>query len=516
MLKILLVDDESLIRQGLKKIITNAGKDYIVCGEAGNGKEAIEFIKNTDVDVVITDVRMPVMDGLELAKQIDEKYKRISTVMVSAYGDYDYVRTSLKTGAVDYLLKPIENSEMLETLANITRKKNGAGANADKISCPDSYYEFGSADSLIKNFLKNEPDLFDGENIKNTFFVSAVSLCTSGSTDEENTLFDKMSGEEIASLARKFHFTAYYSPKTRTLLLISNQNPQNTANIKSFLSEFAKNMSNKTNTYVQAGASFNSDDEKTAGNLISQSETALEHLKFYEPFAKIILYQNMPPYNPLSREKLSHIEKRLLNSAEILNAEKTKTFAFELFDYFENGYISPSDIKNTVSDFIYKLAFSSADFKNFFVKNFKSIDICAREIIKTEPLPALKIKFKNTVLNAIRSIVTIKQTGNKKVVEKAKKYINENFRENVTLKDVADFVSMNSSYFSELFKSETGTNFIDFLTEIRINTAKDLLENSEIKVKEIGYLIGYENNAYFNRVFKKRVGVTPSEYRRIK
>jgi len=131
-------------------------------------------------------------------------------------------------------------------------------------------------------------------------------------------------------------------------------------------------------------------------------------------------------------------------------------------------------------------------------------------------LPALKIKFKNTVLNAVRSIVTIKQTGNKKVVEKAKKYINENFRENVTLKDVADFVSMNSSYFSELFKSETGTNFIDFLTEIRINTAKDLLENSEIKVKEIGYLIGYENNTYFNRVFKKRVGVTPSEYGRIK
>ena len=81
--------------------------------------------------------------------------------------------------------------------------------------------------------------------------------------------------------------------------------------------------------------------------------------------------------------------------------------------------------------------------------------------------------------------MTIKQTGNKKVVEKAKKYINENFRENVTLKDVADFISMNSSYFSELFKSETGTNFIDFLTEIRINTAKDLLENSEIKVKEI-------------------------------
>ena len=187
-------------------------------------------------------------------------------------------------------------------------------------------------------------------------------MISRGSTDEENTLFDKMSGEEIASLARKFHFTAYYSSKTRTLLLISNQNPQNTANIKSFLSEFAKNMSNKTDTYVQAGASFNSDVEKIAGNLISQSETALEHSKFYEPFAKIILYQNMPPYNPLSREKLSHIEKRLLNSAEILNAEKTKTFAFELFDYFENGYISPSDIKNTVSDFMYKLAFSSADF----------------------------------------------------------------------------------------------------------------------------------------------------------
>lgn len=187
-------------------------------------------------------------------------------------------------------------------------------------------------------------------------------MISRGSTDEENTLFDKMSGEEIASLARKFHFTAYYSSKTRTLLLISNQNPKNTANIKSFLSEFAKNMSNKTDTYVQAGASFNSDDEKTAGNLISQSETALEHSKFYEPFAKInTVSKYASAQSAFTRKTFTH-RKRLLNSAEILNAEKTKTFAFELFDYFENGYISPSDIKNTVSDFMCKLAFSSADF----------------------------------------------------------------------------------------------------------------------------------------------------------
>jgi YesN/AraC family two-component response regulator len=475
MKKLLIVEDEKIIRQGIKAMVMRSLvpiEEIILCK---NGEEAFEIVKNNQIDVMITDIRMPKKDGITLVKEIQSLPNIPKVIVISGYDDFSYAVELLRYGAKEYLLKPIERDKIRMILEKLEKEINAEELQLNeilKIGCQQFKY------MLLNNSISEEEVLSIESKFKECFFDCEYIVCCTNyralnDLNRENIIFlDDINGQSI--------FILKASDKEEVL---SNLLKDHYVGV----SRGHKNLRALREGYAQA--LYARKYAFATGNFITEYNRT-ESRKETVPGDLIEQYVQM-----VGTDKLEEANKFLIR---ILY--KTK-----------QGQIEPDSFMSIMNAVVEKICMNYKNVLDFNTENLKALknaygyDNAGSYF---EAISAWIEAINGKLLNEFDD------HKNKQKIQKAIKFIQENYDKDLNMAVVSNYISMNYSLFSYVFKQYTGMNFVNFLKTIRINEAKRLLEETDKKIIEISSLVGYENEKHFMKLFKTVCGVSPSEYRK--
>lgn len=535
MLKILIVDDEKFIRMGLSKIISEAGEGFEVIGEAENGVQALEFIEVNKPDVIITDIKMPKMNGIELIKNLKIKYPYIKKVVLSGFDEFDFVRETLKNGANDYLLKPVLEDQLIELMIRIS--KDVEDENEKRLDSLNENIIFNESLPLLKDeFMRNL--IYDNKSITNidmrreleyykikinigNYLIIIVSLDNYKFLDNKNGIEEsKINNFIIRNIAEESvnNITSNVSffDECRLVIICSINKNYNQEEILKVSGEIFENLKK----YSKVRFSLSIGMEVDSFSKIKESyNTALSALKyrFYREESSILIYkeneQNL--FKNCTGEIVNDYEKAIKDCIQFNKYENLKS----IFDGFclklKMFYIYPDQAVKAFADSYMKLQMENIKFKESVAEVFGFSYSYIKELDMFDTLDEIKNYSIKVYTESIQKMLETSGRRDKRIIQLVKAYIEQHYNEEINLNKIAEIVYVNSNYLSELFKSQTGENFVDYFTKVRIEKAKALIKDIRYKTYQVAELVGYDDPAYFSKVFKKVVGVSPKEYRDI-
>ncbi len=510
MLKLLIVDDEALEREGLQFIISRAMPDECEFFHAAGARQAIELCDSVSPDIGFVDMKMPGMSGLDAIREIKRRHPEMRIVIITAYDDFDYAKEAIGLGVKEYLLKPAKRETIVDLLHKLRSEieqqrmeRERQLQSLDQISMLIPAAETELALYLMNGHLPAfMPDpLFEllAPRFRSGYAVTCV-------LPFHHELHDRRFRQKCVD--RLVH-VAKTANDTIAGPLIGNQ-----------ISLFIWN--NKEWTRGE----YRKEATETAQRLIRRIKTEFK----MEPVVGI---------GPLSFEFQQLQESYFLSlmaaisggpaqfcfydqTAEEAEKPEDRIASYRrLMESLENG---DAETAMCALQFLHGLPENKQ--KQAIIELGALIDWRVYELgvgVETAELDAglsnetLLHQLTMNIRNICR-FVAEERTGKNagRLVERAQKFIKENYMKELTLEQVAEEVNLNPYYFSKLFKQETGETFIDYVTGIRIDRAKKLMSDPRLSLKEVCFSVGYRDPAYFTRVFKKMVGVTPSEYRVIR
>jgi two-component system, response regulator YesN len=541
MLKILIVDDDKIIRRGLRTIIENDANNFKVIGEAANGLRALEVIEEMKPDILITDIKMPLMDGIELINNILKKGIKLKTIVLSGYDDYKYVRETLKNGAIDYILKPVENEELINLLEQIKDK-----IEEDKIQEENLFMYskkitesiFLLKEKFLSSLLKESRSLEISKESLNEFNITKIGECILADIGIDNyyKLNTASSNEDLKQEAvikdvLKFIYEEELIKEREMQLLICQHEDEiimlfvspfnDSKGFREYINRALNNI--RQRVFMNKHFTITIGISKTFGDIVNTSAAYIEarealNSRFYEQKNKVIEYNyERLKYEAFNINKSEMEEKinRLAGYIQLGNSEKAKGEIENIFEVMGPGRIEPTEFKKILSSIIWAVKLAVPEFKEI-IENDKTKKLNIISYIEDiDTLTELKKSIPEGIFLATDTIKLVRKGKSRKIIETAKDYIRNHYSEEISLKNVAEYIFINPNYLSELFKEETGTNFIDYLIETRMNSAKKLLLRPGIKVYEVGQMVGYSEPESFTRAFKKVIGVSPNEYKNI-
>lgn len=536
--KILIADDDSIIRRGLKAIIEkNFPEDFSIAGDVSNGSDALDIISGEHIDLLVTDIKMPVMDGIELIKKISTMNIKTKIIVLSGFDEYKYVRESLKNGAIDYLLKPINKDLFVELLSNLKNEKDVEKENGIQIKLlnekmeknKDILKECFLVDLVKENALNKEyidAKLIEFQiNKASEFLIGVIGI--DNSNKYKIQLLDNQK-ESLLNLIKQRIDDRLHTEKEKKVILAT----YNSEIIVFFINE--NKCSDKSydyiTSYIQEIKDMDFNGEKYTFTIgLSNVFQSLDNIhisylqavqayesKFFQGINNIIVF--LGNSGSLKEPREINIEgsvKSLINDITMGNLDEIQKNIISIMRLIKENVNDSRNFRSIFSSVISSVYEHSEEFKEVEKANLSDEDKLLYNIDLIETYMELEEYVIRTFELIASRINQIRSARSVKLIEKAKEYINENYSRNVSLKSVSENVFLNSTYFSNLFKNETGKNFVDYLVETRINAAKKLLHEPSIKVNEVSRLVGYDETSSFNRAFKRIVGVSPSDYKKI-
>ncbi len=518
------VEDEYMVRENVKNSnIWRNGKFHLF-GEAGNGEDAWEFIEasGNEIDIVVTDIQMPFIDGLELCEKILSKFKHIKVVIISGYSEFEYAKKAMSMGVTEYLVKPLSASDLLETLERVANEIDANKLHHAKIQNlqSDSRHYFNTQ---RQKFLS---DLSHGLMVQEDIFLSSqkfgIDLTANcyqcvviefHSESEINYINLLNLNEHISLLLKNYQSVLYFFSDSKTLNLI----------IKNDTSSFCHKLCNEiiesvnaSNTEFFCVCSIGSEQ-----NEISDLPQSLSEAQFV-----LSLKANSIGH---SISCIEDVNETLLNQNFIINSERNSLLSLLKFGTIEelNSYLEKLSAKlKTQKQNNVNFIYSGIQIISLVKEFLGEMDANLSDVVENDHLfycsSFLGSDAVDQFIETIRSIFLDifdfrEQKKNNKygnIIAAAKEYIEKSCHSpNLSLVDVAAYVNISPAYFSQLFHQETGESFIDFLTNTRMKKARYLLNNTATRSSEIALACGYNDPNYFSKVFKKLFGVSPREYR---
>lgn len=491
MFKVILIDDEVLVRVGLKSLINWEKHGYQIIAEASNGQDALTKIKAQKPDIVIIDIKMPVKDGLELIEEVNKLQLQTKFIVLSSYDDFKLVKQALQLGAVDYLLKLELESEQLLNCLNTARK-------------------------AIKKQQKSEREI----DHSRLHFPSLLELRTS--TFKKIINKQLVNQNEIKRLFKKLEIDLVESRlyclviRLKNIDQVQNNDSQGEQLFESSVLNIVREI--VSDFYPAHVFSYNWGEiicffSLEPDQLLNQQEAvqALQY-SFQCPAGQAVYYKDLAKYKTRSTSKadLKIFIDRFAAGLEKLNYSDLKDNFKQLTKKLKTENISAREC--------YSLCFEIL----FIIRTKLSGRLADKILTKQANFYQQLLRINNIadLFNWLNSLdqqlqqVLIEQEDNNHLVTKAKNYIKQNYKKEITLDQLAEKLNVSYGYLSVLFKEKVGLSFSEYLNEVKITAAKQMLTESDCKIYTVAYEVGYNNPYYFSRVFKQKTGLTPRQYRK--
>lgn len=508
-MNIYIAEDDKIVRRGLREIVSALDPGYAIVGEASNGRIALEEIPALGVDLVITDIKMPAVDGIELIRRLKGILPSVKIIVLSGFNEFDYVRESLRTGAVDYLLKPIDPlklgallAEMEEAIRLEKEKEQALHTHQQLIR----HLSFLKEEYLLQHLSKPDanprlmlPFMNDLLALRIDQYLMILVSAEQADGDEADvrSIQAQLEGsfqEEINCLV-----TSHVLNAREVLFLVLGSAISASSLLQLCIVKLYKGVSDGELSSATFGLSRVYGNFEQFRQAFQEASVSLSQ-KYYWKDEPIICYT--PAFeradtdtDPLRSPKL----QSLVNLVKVGNAAKARTEFEEKLTQLEALKLTPVKLKDSLIRLMQALVDGEPDAETMSrIQNSDSYE---------ETKAYLLDRF-DRLLGGLEG-----KSDKNRAIEIAKAHIAKNYFMDLTLKTLADLVYLNPNYFSELFKSSTGKNFVDYLTETRIEAAKKLLADAELKIYQVASLVGYQETVSLNRAFKKVTGITPGEYR---
>lgn len=491
MYKLYLLDDEPFILEGLKYIIDWEEYGFDVVGTSSNGEDGFNFIKNEDVDLIITDIMMPKMTGLELISNLKKINHNAKFIVLSAFQEFQYAKEAISMGAENYLTKPIDEDELIQTIEGVKKK-------IEKIKLEKVDTKIFKNDLILKLICnKNNDGVLDrlrleGVNLNYKNLCVVILEFAEGGNINNNILnhIDNLNYEYCVNLQNQ-------------ILIIMDKESIN----KDTLRNLKDNLSSITNEqiYISRGKYVDSIDNL---NCSYQSAKDIHEYKLVYPNISWIREYKEKSYNLENIDYIdfNHLKKLLLNKDNK-----------ESLNYIESIFSKLKKDENlTVKQIKTKSIEVFLNVYNYFndSKIIKGLDLYLEKVINSVNLDQIQLELNNMIKHR-QSKLEETDDSISPIILKLLRNIEKNYSKDLNLKEISETYNINSIYLGQLFQKETGILFSDYLNNFRVNKAKNLLVETSLKAAEIGELVGYANKNYFYRKFKDIVGITPSEWRKI-
>lgn len=503
MLKVLIVDDEPKARRGLASLLEAKPDSYRIVASCSSGAQAGALLSTTVVDVVITDIRMPGMDGLELISRIRNRHPHIRFIILSGYGEFEYAQAAIRYQVARFLLKPVNESELYDALDQIAVDLKSGQWNE---SYGDSYFYI-----LVKTASPSEQDeclawIGLDEDIGNFYvLVYSIEYIKTGITEDHAKFHAELKSifnRTLSEQAKIYHFFA----KQLVVVLPSEEIPGE-ENLLAAAHELMEHFNCRTHIGVSAVACSLSQLRDRYFQAVTASQ---QHL--YDNSAQVFYY-NTEDMEPVVKAP-SKLLDVLVNCIQHGRSEEISSNISELVDYYIKSRISIFRLKNQLLEFANRLS-QLAQRYGLHEDEIKSLRQFITDVEEMKSYTQLEEILLHELRMLSEKIQDVAMEKSRAKIHSILEYLENNYHKNLSLNDVAEQVGISPAYLSNFFKLETGVNYIDYLTDLRIKAAKKMLSETGEKVYNIAKHLGYEDPKYFATLFKKQVGVTPGEYRRL-
>lgn len=541
MLKIFLAEDEVIVRETIKRMIPWEDLGFELVGEAADGEMALPLLLRQKPDLLITDIKMPFMDGLTLAKVAKKEIPGLKVVILSGYDDFNYAKQAINIGVEDYLLKPITKNALIERLTEIRSRYEHEKTQKEyyeKFHREMQAYEKNSSRDFFEALVSGSMDMMEIYRRSEKLGLDIVA-------EAYNVLIFTMNCEEDFSGQREGYseweaeslelLEEFFSENTSAMLfccnifsygvLIKGQKETIEENTRSCVSEIQRILDRKEQKrqwFVAAGEPV---------ERLSQIQKS--YYSASRAFSQRYLYDE----NILYYDEMASMEKKNVTEDDSTYLQKVDVNALNpviLQKFLSNGLLEETE--NFVKDYFYAIGqepLESLVFRNyvtlnvrFSVMSFLKEIGCDTRTLEQEDTEDVLSESSKSLENAIAYAEKIisqaialrdQNSGNKNrsILKTAVDFIDSHYmEEDMSLNKAANAANVSANHFSALFSQNMGQTFIEYLTNLRMNKAKEYLRCTSMRSSEIAGEIGYKDAHYFSYLFKKTQGMTPSDYRK--
>lgn len=533
-MKILVVDDEALVRESL--ISSLYALQIADIKEAEDGMEAYESIREFRPDVIIADIRMPGMNGIELLSKVNEEFSGTIFIFISGYDLFEYAQKAVSLGAFSYLLKPIKDAELKDVLMRAAEKLENQSRQQElnvlmKIKMNQGLeimkrrfiMELLTQNTFSENYLNCRLQELNINFSHNSFCVIIISLddycsLTSGMSPRDRELV-KFAVENVASEVLTDHKISHYPFDIEDghgfLTNLPHTISGGYSKILDACSEIQKciNKLIRYNVTIGIGTFVNSLNDLNASY---ESANKAVSQRLIKGGNQIIYLEETASSKEGSRLIGFKAEQDMLMCFERGDAQSTMELIRSLYMPFRKTDTFGSSTLKKLNFQLILLLF----------KILSQMGVNPEEILEDEFLLYNRVNscsnidsiisfFEGKLKICFEAISSSRDRGNKKVFEKAKEYIIKNYNKEITLEAVSEYIHLSPTYFSKLFKQVAEENFVDYVVNYRISKARELLKEGIYKANEVSRMVGFHDVKYFYKVFKKITGCTPTEYKEI-
>jgi two-component system response regulator YesN len=528
---ILLVDDEALIREAVSENVAWNKYGYQLVGSCENGKEALEFIENHPVDVVLTDICMPYMDGIKLSEVLSEEYPEIKIIILSGYDEFEYAKKAIKFGVSEYLLKPITAQEMGNTLQILKEKMDKEQEDEKKLLSMKANYHKGrvlvQANTMMNLIMGNVTEAEIRRELRKleidvdslSYRVGIVEL----DIFAKNSKLDEKSKKESALMAfalynisqeivKKYNAGEVCQGKDyRTFILFhSNKTVAIQQIIRTCCEEIIFHINKFFQLKINIGIGGNRSDFKEIYQSCEEAEEALGYCYLFNgnqvfEMDNILQKRKQPEVDGIMDHIILHIKENA--------PEKLRQDLYQLVGEFKECMCD----KQIVGTILQRIVDMMGELrKNSNLISDEEAEKRAQmltRILSAQELEVAADTLEQYCVDTAEEMDHNKNIGGKKYAVLAMDYIGKNYADcNLNLQSICSYLNISPSRFSSIFKNTTGNTFMDAVIGIRMQKSKELLENTDLKNDEIAEKVGFNDPHYFSIAFKKATGKSPTEY----
>ena len=527
---VMLVDDEETVVQVIIDKIDWESLGFTVQGYAHNGMEALEMAEENQPDVVMTDIKMPYMDGLQLARRLKEQYPTIKIIIFSGFDEFEYAKEAIRLEAEEYILKPIDSTELSEVFKRIKTSLDKEFNEKQNINMLKKYYQ-ESLPILQENFYTAliegradeetlARDMMDYQVSLNGPFYDVVILHNSTSLAPEgiNPLLITMSVRKLweEHISKKWD-ARFFSYLGNVIILVQMESEDEVRSLTDecqVLCRLSKHISKAT---ITAGVGKPVSNIRNLPKAYSGAREAISYRVIYGRGQAINIAEIVPDDSKTEENlKSDSTDEKLYSVFKAIKMDTEEKLDAEIDSFIANE----APVNPTIQDYKFFVMDLVTEIYRFMKGNHvEPSDIFEKDGDPYDRVQHMDIKeltkwLKETTHNIRETLRTNRTDTTKSFVSKAIDYVRENYgNKDLTVESICSYLVISSAYFSTVFKKETGKTFINYLTDIRMEKAVRMLLEDNEKTYVIAEAVGYSDPNYFSYVFKKKFGVSPSRYK---
>lgn len=534
-MKVFLVEDEYIVREGIKNNIDWEKNGYDFCGEASDGELAFPMISEKRPDIVITDIRMPFMDGIELSRMIKEEYPEIKIIILSGHEEFEYAKAAIQIGVEEYLLKPINGDELLQVVNRVAQKIKEENESRETLQEGegDENFEYAKR-QLLSSLIDDNASLSDAMEQGKKIHLNLMAQCYNimmlklqrknkeqGFSQRILELYKTMEDTLKEQDGQSIMFDR--APEGKVILFMGSGEEEIRRNMDVFAGQFREILPEYEDVTYFGSVGVPVMRLRELGESYEAASHGFSYRFLTEPNQ---IVDNHTVFDQTRNEKKFSCS---IGSVDIQNLDKQKIESFlkggemdEIHFFVEEYMKNTGDAgKNSMifrQYIVMDMFFAASHFLTQITDGREQLGEAfespeqMQKIVSDLEATVVYIKELFTKVMQVRDAQTTEH--NSDVVENAKKYISENYHdEELTLNTVAHEVNVSPNHLSAMFSQKTGQTFVKYLTDVRMHRAKELLKCTSKRSNEICEEVGYRDPHYFSHLFKKNVGCSPIQYR---